>query len=304
MFVYGPVPSRRLGRSLGVSSIPSKACSYNCVYCQLGRTNRVSVKRESFYPRNKILSEIKKQIGKGNKIDYITFVGDGEPTLCKDLGWLIAQCKQQWQIPVAVITNGSLLFMEEVRHDLIRSDVVLPSLDAGGDEIFRKINRPHHSIKFDTMLDGLVEFSHQYKGMLWLEVMLVGGVNDSDRSLVDIKNSIERIQPDRVYVSVPIRPPAESWVMVPDPERIIHAHEIFGTARELTDYESGEFGLCNFTDAESAILEICSRHPLREEQAREIEDRFSKASCVDELIDKGTLERVQYRDVWYLLRRK
>jgi wyosine [tRNA(Phe)-imidazoG37] synthetase (radical SAM superfamily) len=304
MFVYGPVPSRRLGRSLGVSPIPSKTCSYNCVYCQLGRTNRVQLKRESFHPRDKILAEIEKQIGKGNKIDYITFVGDGEPTLCNDLGWLIAQCKQLWQIPVAVITNGSLLFMEEVRYDLIRSDVVLPSLDAGSDEIFRKINRPHHSIKFNTMLDGLVEFSHQYKGMIWLEVMLVAGVNDSDRSLMDISNSIERMQPDRVYVSVPIRPPAESWVTAPDAERIIHAHEVFGTARELTDYESGEFGLGNFTDAKSAILEICSRHPLREEQAKEIEDRFSKAGCVDELIDKSMLDRVQYRDIWYLLRRK
>jgi len=304
MFVYGPVPSRRLGRSLGVSPIPSKTCSYNCVYCQLGRTNRVQVKRESFYPRDKILAEIEELIGKGNKIDYITFVGDGEPTLCKDLGWLIAQCKQQWQISVAVITNGSLLFIEEVRQDLMKSDVVLPSLDAGNDEIFRKINRPHHGIKFNTMLDGLVEFRHQYQGMIWLEVMLVDGVNDSDRSLMDIRNGIERIQPDRVYVSAPIRPPAESWVMAPGPERIIHAHDILGTDRELTDYESGEFGLGNFTDAQSAILEICSRHPLREEQAREIENRFSKAGCVDELIDKGVLDRVQYRNVWYLLRCK
>jgi wyosine [tRNA(Phe)-imidazoG37] synthetase (radical SAM superfamily) len=295
---YGPVPSRRLGRSLGVSPIPPKTCSYNCIYCQLGRTKRQQVSRESFYPKEDILRDIQKVIDT-SKTDYITFAGDGEPALCKDLGWLISQCKKNWQIPVAVITNASLLFMKDVRQDLKESDLVLSKLDAGSENVFRKLNRPHSSIEFEDMLKGYVDFRQEYSGKIWLEVMLVKGLNDSDISLMDIRKAIERIKPDRIHISVPTRPPAEPWVSPPAPERIIRAHEIIGAALDLTHYESGEFGV--FPDARTTILEICSRHPLREEQARTIEKKFSEAGCLDEMLLKNILVRVEYRNISYLL---
>ncbi len=305
MYAYGPVPSRRLGRSLGVSPIPHKTCSYNCIYCQLGQTGKLQVKRESFYPKEDILSDIGKVMNFANA-DHITFVGDGEPTLCKDLGWLIRSCKNKWQIPVAVITNGSLFFMEDVRQDLKSSDVVLPTLDAGSEEVYRTLNRPHGSIGFEEMLQGQVDFRKEYPGKIWLEVMLVKGVNDSDESLLEIKDAIEQVKPDRIYISVPIRPPAKPGVRPPEPERIIRAHEILGTALDLdpldlTDRESGEFGLDNFTDLRTTIIEICSRHPLREEQARDIEGRFPGAESIDTMLSDGSLGRVEYQNVSYLL---
>ena len=300
MFAYGPVPSRRLGFSLGVSPIPPKTCSYNYIYCQLGQTDRVQVRRESFYPKEMILYDIEKVVNSKN-IDYITFVGDGEPTLCKDLGWLIGKCKEQWQIPVAVITNGSLLFMKEVRQDLKNSDVVLPTLDTGSEDVYRTLNRPHSSIEFEEMLQGQIDFRKEYSGKIWLEVMLVKDVNDSDKSLMEIKNAIEQVKPDRIYISVPIRPPAKPGVRPHEPGRIIRAHEIFGNALDLTDYESGEFGLDNFPDLRTTILEICSRHPLREEQAREIVGRFSGMESIDTMLSDGSLVRVEYQNVSYLL---
>jgi len=300
MYAYGPVPSRRLGRSLGVSPIPHKTCSYNCIYCQLGQTNKLQVKRESFYPKEDILSDIEKVMNPAN-VDYITFVGDGEPTLCKDLGWLIKSCKNKWQIPVAVITNGSLFFMEDVRQDLKSSDVVLPTLDAGSEEVYRTLNRPHGSIGFEEMLQGQVDFRKEYPGKIWLEVMLVEGVNDSDGSLLEIKEAIEQVKPDRIYISVPIRPPAKPGVRPPEPERIMRAHEILGTSLDLTDRESGEFGLDNFPDLRTTIIEICSRHPLREEQARDIEGRFPGAESIDIMLSDGSLGRVEYQNVSYLL---
>ncbi len=303
MYAYGPVPSRRLGRSLGVSPIPHKTCSYNCIYCQLGQTNKLQVKRESFYPKEDILSDIGKVMNFANA-DHITFVGDGEPTLCKDLGWLIRSCKNKWQIPVAVITNGSLFFMEDVRQDLKSSDVVLPTLDAGSEEVYRTLNRPHGSIGFEEMLQGQVDFRKEYPGKIWLEVMLVKGVNDSDESLLEIKEAIEQVKPDRIYISVPIRPPAKPGVRPPEPERIIRAHEILGTILDpldLTDRESGEFGLDNFPDLRTTIIEICSRHPLREEQARDIEARFPGPGSIDTMLSDGSLGRVEYQNVSYLL---
>ncbi|MBC2702103.1 MAG: radical SAM protein [ANME-2 cluster archaeon] len=300
MYAYGPVPSRRLGRSLGVSPIPHKTCSYNCIYCQLGQTGKLQVKRESFYPKEDILSDIEKVMNPAN-VDYITFVGDGEPTLCKDLGWLIKSCKQQWQIPVAVITNGSLFFMEDVRQDLKSSDVVLPTLDAGSEGVYRTLNRPHGSIGFEEMLQGQVDFRKEYPGKIWLEVMLVKGVNDSDGSLLEIKDAIEQVKPDRIYISVPIRPPAKPGVRPPEPERIIRAHEILNATLDLTDYESGEFGLDNFPDLRTTIIEICSRHPLREEQARDIEGRFPGAESIDTMLSDGNLVRVEYQNISYLL---
>ncbi|HIH97545.1 MAG TPA: radical SAM protein [Thermoplasmata archaeon] len=304
MHAYGPVPSRRLGNSLGVSPIPPKTCSYTCVYCQLGRTSKLQIKRESFFPKWDILGDIEKVVKKSDP-DYITFVGDGEPALCKDLGWLIHETKQRWKIPTAVITNGSLLWMEEVRQDLMEADVVLPSLDAGSEEVFKKINRPHKKIKYEQMLGGMIDFSSEYKGKVWIELMLVRDVNDSEEALKDIRKNIELIRYDRAYVNIPIRPPAESWVQPPSTDRILRAQELLGKAQSITNYEKGEFGIEEFSNARSAILEICLRHPLREEQAKEIEKRFAEegSGTVNSMIGPELL-RTYYRGKTYLVPKK
>jgi wyosine [tRNA(Phe)-imidazoG37] synthetase (radical SAM superfamily) len=217
------------------------------------------------------------------------------------LGWLIHECKKRWEIPIAVITNGSLLFMEDVRQDLLGADVVLPSLDAGSEKVFKTINRPHGKIKYESMLQGQIDFRREYKGKIWMEVMLVKGMNDSDESLIDLKKNIKCINPDRIYINIPIRPPAELGVEPPRAERILKAQELLGKVKSITNYEYGEFGIGEFPDAHSAILEISYRHPLREEQAREIEQRFSEKGIVDSMLSKSEIVRVEYRGKIYLL---
>jgi wyosine [tRNA(Phe)-imidazoG37] synthetase (radical SAM superfamily) len=300
MYTYGPVPSRRLGRSLGVSPIPPKTCSYSCVYCQLGKTKHLQIKRKSFFAKDDILNEIIKR-ARVSESDYITFVGDGEPTLCRDLGWLIHNTKSEIHLPVAVITNGSLLFMKDVRRDLNEADVILPTLDAGSKKIFKRINRPHGDIGFSTMLGGLVDFRAEFSGQIWLEVMLVKGLNDSEEELWKIRKIVDSIKPDRVYVVSPIRPPAEPWVEPPAPETILGAQQILGNAVPVTELETGEFGLQDFVDATEAIMEIGSRHPLRREQAVEIENTFSAPGTVEKMLKEKRLVNVDFRGEEYLL---
>jgi wyosine [tRNA(Phe)-imidazoG37] synthetase (radical SAM superfamily) len=300
MYVYGPVPSRRLGSSLGVSPIPPKTCSYTCVYCQLGRTTHLQTKRESFFPKEDILSEII-EVGKNTAPDYVTFVGDGEPTLCRDLGWLINKTGEQLQIPTAVITNGSLLFLEDVRTELKHAGIVMPTLDAGNEKTFRAINRPHRDISYDKMLNGLVDFRNEYSGQIWLEVMLIKGVNDQEKELYGIKKAIEKIKPDRVYILTPIRPPAESWVEQADFESILKAQEIIGDSIQISELETGQFGTGEFSNAEQAILEIGSRHPLRRSQALEIEKSFSQTGVVEQMLASKKLISINYKNEEYLL---
>jgi wyosine [tRNA(Phe)-imidazoG37] synthetase (radical SAM superfamily) len=300
MYTYGPVPSRRLGQSLGVSPIPAKSCSYSCVYCQLGRTNNLMAKRQSFFPRDEILAEIVKR-GRTASPDYITFVGDGEPTLCSDLGWLIKESRGELDIPTAVITNASLLWRKDVREDLLRADVVVPSLDAGNERIFRLINRPHQDIHFDSVLQGQIDFSREFRGQLWLEVMLVEGINDTEEELISIKHAIDQVQPHRAYIMTPIRPPAEPWVRPPDYRAVLRAQEIIGGSITITDLEAGDFGLSEFKSAREAIIEIGSRHPLRLDQAETIESDFSEVGTIARMIANKTIARVEYHGVVYLL---
>lgn len=299
-FTYGPVPSRRLGRSLGVSPISAKTCSYTCVYCQLGRTTNLTSARESFYKKEDILDEILAR-GKDPCFDYVTFVGDGEPTLCKDLGWLIKRTKEHLRVRTAVITNGSLMFREDVRSDLKHADVVMPTLDAGNEKTFRAVNRPHRNITFDAMLQGLIDFRHEYSGQIWLEVMLVKDVNDGEKELRNIGKAVNIVAPDRVYVVTPIRPPAESWVEPPASETILMAQDLIGRAIPIVSQESGRFGLKEFCDARQAILEIGSRHPLRHDQANEIESAFGVPGIVNQMLRDGELISTEYREAIYLL---
>ncbi|KPJ98213.1 MAG: hypothetical protein AMK71_11765 [Nitrospira bacterium SG8_35_4] len=208
-YIYGPVPSRRLGFSLGVDIIPHKTCTIDCIYCQLGRTTHKRVRRKSFAPKEDIIKEIKKSVSVGHDIDFVTFSGSGEPTLNSDIGNLIHAVKKITSIPVAVLTNGTLLFQEDVQRDLLEADVVLPSLDAASQEVFQKINRPHNSLNIKSISRGIKKFRKSYTGQIWLEIMLIKDFNDSPDELLRIRNAISGIQPDKVHLNTVVRPPSE-----------------------------------------------------------------------------------------------
>jgi len=271
-YVYGPVPSRRLGQSLGVDPIPFKTCNYNCVYCQLGRTSPLSNERQEFFPPEAILTEVQAALEKckPGQVDYITIVGQGEPLLSAGLGQLIVEIKVLTDMPVAVITNGSLLFRPEIRAELSLADVVIPTLDAADEATFRRINRPWPELKITEIIEGMVTFRKVFEGQLWLEVMLVKGVNDTEEALTGIANALRRIRPDRVHLNVPLRPPAESWVEIPDSESLIRATAILGEVAPIVTPAEGEFGLAGDMPVADAIVEIIRRHPIREGTLLEI----------------------------------
>ncbi len=208
-FVYGPVASRRLGFSLGVDIIPFKTCTLDCIYCQLGSNGKTSFRRGSWFPPKKILAQVKAAVDSGRRIDVITFSGSGEPTLSRDIGRLIRAIKRMTRIPVAVLTNGTLLTRKDVRHDLAAADIVVPSLDAVPAALFRRVNRPHGSLDNRKIIDGLVRFRREFRGEIWLEVMLVKGVNDSPGHIEALKAVSEKISPDRIQLNTVVRPPAD-----------------------------------------------------------------------------------------------
>ena len=265
-YVYGPVPSRRLGRSLGISPIPAKTCNYTCVYCQLGKTTNYTNKREMFFPVEEIIAELNTALSLDKEIDYLTIVGEGEPTLYEGLGELIREIRKTSALPIAVITNGALLYEEDVRKDLLDADVVMPTLDASTEYTFRKINRPHRDITLEKVVDGLKKFKQIYKGQIWIEVMLVKNINDDIESLEALNAMIKQIEPKKVYINVPIRPPAEDWVKIPQSLQLITAQEIL-EAESIAHFEDLLIeSVDRSAETEDQILQIVTRHPLRDEQ--------------------------------------
>jgi wyosine [tRNA(Phe)-imidazoG37] synthetase (radical SAM superfamily) len=267
-YVYGPVPSRRLGRSLGIDPIPPKTCNWNCVYCQLGRTSSMTAVRREYYPSDAIVAQLRAALEDRapSEIDWLTFVGSGEPTLHIGLGRMIRRVKNLTDIPVAVITNGALLHRADVREELAAADAVLPSLDAGSQRLYRRINRPLAFPDLECILEGLAAFRGGYAGKLWVEVMLVKGLNDDDEALHDLAAALRRFQPDEVHVSLPVRPPAESWVEPPDAEGLMRATVILSEVARLVHPVHGEFELSGDLDVVDAVLAVITRHPMREEE--------------------------------------
>jgi len=219
-YLYGPVPSRRLGRSLGVDIVPFKVCTLDCVYCQLGRTTDKTIKRQNYVPVKAVWSELKKWLAKGLKADFIAISGSGEPTLHCRLGELIDGIRQITTIPVAILTNGTLLYRQDVRTDCAKADVVLPSLDAADQQTFQKINRPHHNISIDKLVEGLSAFRSEFSGQIWLEVFLVEGLNTDTEQIARIKDAIERISPDKVQLNSAVRPTAEANIRRLDAQKL------------------------------------------------------------------------------------
>ena len=286
-YVFGPVPSKRLGKSLGIDTIPHKTCNWNCVYCQLGRSVPLTNKRKEYYPRREILAEVEKALSEQQPgdIDWVTFVGSGEPTLHIGLGWLIGEVKALTNLPVAVITNGSTLKKRAVRYELMGADAVMPSMDAGDQRLYRKINRPWPSLTYQRLLEGLIAFREDYGGLLWVEVMLVQGLNDSAEAVGEIARALRKIKPDEVHINLPTRPPAETWVRAPEEADLRRAVEIFGDIARVVQPVEGVFELSGCGELTQAILSIIERHPMRECELRGMLKRWNAEKVERALAD-------------------
>ena len=290
-FVFGPVPSRRLGRSLGIDPVPLKTCTWSCVYCQLGRTTRLTVERKEYVSVGEILEEARRVVEEKGKesMDWVTILGSGEPTLNSGMGRLVRGLKEVSSKPLAVITNGSLLFLPEVRADLLEADAVLPSLDAGDAELHKKIHRHHRECTYERHIQGLQAFRKEYEGKLWVEVMLMEGINDSREALEKLAGVMARVGPDQVHLLVPDRPPSEEWVRPAPKERVDLAKEVLGgVARVLSLYDPANFDLSGGKSLVEAILDVIRRHPMKEEEVLDALERYAPGRVQEVL---GELER-------------
>ncbi len=274
-YVYGPVPSRRLGISLGISPIPKKTCNFSCIYCQLGRTDIMTNTRKMFFPVQKIMSEFDEVFKKGIFFDVVTIVGEGEPTLYLGLGELIDAIKQRTDKPVALITNGALLYDSDLRREVAKADIALPTLDAYNEASFRKINRPFGQLSFESVNAGLIAFSEEYEGQLWLEIMLMAGINDDDDSLSKYEQALKKIKYDRLYLNTPVRPPAEAGVEFISCEAMNKAAARLGGIS--IDLLVSQGFHSEIEDDYEAILSIIKRHPMNQFEIRSfLESRNSK----------------------------
>ena len=307
MIVFGPIPSRRLGRSLGINNIPPKTCSYSCIYCQVGRTDCLTIKRKAYFSTasiyNETASKIKLLRDKGEKIDYITFVPDGESVLDIYLGTTIKSLKE-FGIKTAVITNGSLLWDDSVKKDLMNADLVSIKIDTVFREIWKRINRPHGELKINNITRGILDFSSSFKGTVYTETMLAAGINDTIESLYVTADFIERVQPAKAYLLVPTRPPAVESTMAPDLNNRNTAFEIFRSKLKnsyMMDYDEGN----NFSftsEAKKELLDILSVHPMRK---KAVKDFLTKANLswdlIKTLIGEDILRAEEYSgDIFYI----
>jgi len=308
---FGPVPSRRLGRSLGINNIPPKTCSYSCVYCQLRKTGNILVDRQSFYRPEDILRQVKKKIDEASlrneRIDYLTFVPDGEPTLDINMGEEISLLKQIG-IQIAVITNASLLWRDEVREDLAEADLVSLKIDAVSQDLWSRINRPHKGLSLNIILDGIKEFAEMFSGTIVSETMLIDNVKyySEFERIAEFLGELNKL--DKAYVAIPTRPPTEKWVKPAKEEVINAAFQIFseklGSDRVeyLIGYEGNAFSFAG--NVKEDLLSITTVHPMREEAVKEfLEKADANWQVIEDLLHKDELVRLEYEGNIYYMRK-
>lgn len=298
-YIYGPVPSRRLGRSLGVDLVPYKVCSYDCIYCQLGRTTNKTVERREWVPTDEVLVQVKDALHL--EPDYITLSGSGESTLHIETARLIRAIKSMTDIPVAVITNGSLLWQRDVQDALLEADLVVPSLDAESEEVFRYVNRPHATIHFDQMAAGLKEFRQRFRGQYWLEVFLLDGVTTVKKRIESLAEWIKQIAPDKVQLNTVTRPPAEEYADAVGRERLAQiARELNGHAEVIAAYPHGK-GTDGFQSDAEAIMNLLTRRPC---SVKDIASGLGlapneAAKQIDRLISEGKVRTTRQGGIPY-----
>ncbi len=309
MIAYGPVPSRRLGQSLGINNIPPKICTYSCIYCQIGRTLNMYVNRQAFYKPKEILEDVKNKVkeakSKKEPIDYLAFVPDGEPTLDINLGEEI-EMLNSLGIKIAVITNASLLWNVDTRNDLCRASWVSLKIDTTNNDIWHRINKPHKSLKLDKILEGITDFSRIFNGDLITETMLIQEVNDGTKEIEKVADFIKGLDAKKSYISIPTRPPAEKWVRPAGEDSINKAYQIFKEkdidVEYLIGYEGNAFAFTG--NIEEDLLSITSVHPMREDGVHNL---LAKAkvdfNIVERLIRENKLVEVEYKDKKFYMRK-
>ncbi len=294
--IYGPIPSRRLGKSLGISPIIKKACNYSCVYCQLGVTDKMTNERQEFFPVDEIIEELKEVLQSNIEYDVISIVGEGEPTLYLKLGELIDSVKDLTEKPVCVITNSALLSDRSVRNDLMHADIVLPSLDAYDDASFKKVNRPYKTLDYNEIYEGLKIFSQEFNGQIWMEIMLVKGYNDSENALSKFKEKLKSIRYDRLYINSPVRPPTVKNAVIADKKTLeLFSKELNAISIDLLSEEDFQ---SEIKDDFEAVLSIIKRHPMNQhELAKFLEKRNNKnkEEIFEKLSQKQEIEIIFYK---------
>ena len=310
-FAFGPVPSRRLGKSLGINNIPAKTCSYSCVYCQLGRTIKMTADRQAFYEPEDISKDVRRKVDgatlRNERIDYLTFVPDGEPTLDINISKEISSLKRIG-IPIAVITNASLLWRKDVKKDLLEADFVSLKVDAVNETLWKRINRPHKDLKLDTVLKGVQEFAEEFKGTVVTETMLIDdmGYGDEFKRIAEFLTKLEKL--NKAYIAIPTRPPAEKWVKPANEKDINTAFQVFseklgtGKVEYLIGYEGNAFAFTG--NVEEDLLSITAVHPMRKEAVEE----FLKKACanwgaIEKLLEEDKLVELEYEGNKYYMRK-
>jgi wyosine [tRNA(Phe)-imidazoG37] synthetase (radical SAM superfamily) len=309
MFVFGPIRSRRLGRSLGVNNIPYKTCTYNCIYCQLGRTTNLTIARRCFYNWRDVVKEVVDFLNRfRDEVDYVTIVPDGEPTLDICIGKIVEGIKKEVDVKIAVLTNASLLWIEDVRSDLMEVDYISIKVDVVDKKLWKAINRPYPVLRFEDVLNGILEFSKKFKKVLVSETMLVHGMNTGVECYEEIAQYLKDLNLGKVFISIPIRPPAESYIKPPREEELVESYEVFS---RIISREKVE--LLNipepppdnvYGDPETWLLNTTSIHPLRYDYALKVLEKIcsNPEEVVENLVKKELINKVQYLGVTYLLR--
>jgi wyosine [tRNA(Phe)-imidazoG37] synthetase (radical SAM superfamily) len=307
--VFGPVPSRRLGRSLGINNVPAKRCTYSCVYCQVGRTRGRDRAPRDFYAPELLIGAVERRVEelrrRGERVDFLTFVPDGEPTLDRRLGQEIGSLRHLG-VPVAVISNGSLAWRREVRTALTEADWVSLKVDAGEETAWWRANRPHASLRLEVILEGLLDFAACFAGELCSETMLVQEVNDSDVSIDSVASFLEKLRPRVAYIAVPTRPGAEPWMRPAGEEAVNYAYQRFAErlprVELLTGFEGTEFASTG--DPLEDLLAITAVHPLRSDAALALMARAgADPSLLDALVREGRIRTVEYQGHRFYVRR-
>lgn len=291
-YLFGPVQSRRLRLSLGIDVVPMKTCTFNCIYCQLGRTSCQTLTREEYVPAAEVMAELQTYLDNGGTADYLTFSGSGEPTLHSKLGEMILQAKQMSKIPVAVLTCGALLFDPQVRKELLPADVVLPSLNAASAKTFQLINRPHGKLHLNGIFDGLRRFRREYRGKIWLEIMLVKGMNDNANEIAALRTAMGEIKPDKVHLNTVVRPPSELDVKALTEAELHAIRNLLGSPAEVIAEHAAVARPFPEKPLLDAVVELVSRHPvtLEEIAARVNGGAENIETALQALIENGAIE--------------